>query len=303
MNAVTVSFTHLLNPFPAKPGSEHQIASSVTYRSLHAAQQLADQKGLRVDFRAVILPGDEGAVAPPIGEVVYLKRTVQDLVRLTPKRPLPLIEDILKIGAEQIRGSHLIFSNMDIAVQPHFYTTLHDLICHQIGPDMPFTVPRVNIDAGLANEALEAMYRADGPIGQGYDCFVIPRELVRDLDLGGCCIGAPYFDNLLVMELDAVSRTGFRHLVDQRLTFHLGCDIAWAAMINYVEHNLGESLAAIARMRRRYPIADGSFFDRNDKWHFQRNATLTSAVLRKVRRIPGVSTVILKAKRAIGRQY
>ncbi|MDO8312060.1 MAG: hypothetical protein Q7T25_08980, partial [Sideroxyarcus sp.] len=123
------------------------------------------------------------------------------------------------------------------------------------------------------------------------------------LDLGACCIGAPHFDQLLFMALDVLSGHRAKSLNDQRLTFHLGNDIAWAAMMDYVEHNLLESLAAIARMKARHEIVPSSAFDRLDKRHFQRNAQLSSVLLRKVRRIPGLSSVILSVKRAIGRQY
>jgi hypothetical protein len=298
-----ISFTHVLNPFPSKAGSEHATASRVTWQSLRVAHARAAQQGIAVTFRAVILPGDEAAIEPPISETAYLMRTVQDVAKLAPRRLLPLIADILNIGSEAASTSHLIFSNMDIAVQPDFYMSLRDTIAGQVGPNTPFTVARTNIDAALADSPLETMYAATGPLGQGYDCFVIPLGMVRALDLGECCIGAPHFDNLLVMELDVLAPDGVKTMSDVHLTFHLGNDIAWAAMIDYVEHNLAQCLQAISRMRQRYPIANGSLFDRVDKRHFRRNATFLSALLRKVRRVPGLSNLILKGKRALGRQF
>lgn len=298
-----ISFTHVLNPFPARPGSEHAIASRVTWQSLRVAHERATQERIAVTCRAVVLHGDESTIESPVSETAYLTRTVQDIAKLKPIRHLPLIADILNVGARAVTTSHLIFSNMDIAVQPDFYRLLRDMIAGPVGPNTPFTVPRVNIDAALADAPLEAMYAASGPVGHGYDCFVIPLGMVPSLDLGECCIGAPHFDQLLVMELDVLARNGVKSMDAERLTFHLGNDIAWAAMIDYVEYNLKQSLGAISRMRERYAIPDGSRFDRLDKRHFRRNATLSSALLRKVRRIPGLSTIILKAKRALGRQF
>lgn len=298
-----ISFIHVLNPFPARADSEHAIASRVTWQSLRVAHENALASGIAVTCRAVVLRGDESAIEAPATESAYLTRTIQDVADLQPKRPLPLIADILNVGAEGTTATHLIFSNMDIAVQPRFYVALHALIAGRLGRHAPFMVQRINIDAGLAGAALEAMYAADGPLGQGHDCFVIPIELVRSLDLGECCIGAPHFDYLLAMELDVLAPDGVRTLADERLTFHLGNDIAWAAMIDYVEHNLAQSLAAISRMRRRHVIAAGRLFDRLDKGHFRRNAAWTSVLMRKMRRIPGIATVVLKAKRALGRQY
>ena len=260
--------------------------------------------GIEVTCRAVVLPGDDAAIELPAQDKVYLERTVQDIVRLSPVRPMPLIGDILRLGANGASTTHVVFSNMDISVQPRFYAALRELIAHpDVGLGVPFTVARVNIDPALATAPLESLYAAQGVPGVGYDCFVIPTRLIRELDLGSSCIGAPHFDQLLVMALDAACGHRFRHFSRAGLTFHLGNDIAWAAMLDYVEYNLAEALSAITRMRQYYNIQPGSLFDKFDQGHFRRNAKLSSALLRKLKRIPGLSQAILNAKRAIGRQY
>ena len=297
-----ISFTHLLNPFPARPGSEHAIASRVTWATLRAAHAHAVEQGVAVTCRAVVLPGDESAIEAPCSSTVHLARTVADIADLKPRRPLPLIGDLLKLGAEGATSSHIVFSNMDIAVQPHFYTALHALV-DKLGIDVPFTVARTNIDAALADAPLEKLYVAEGSLGHGYDCFVIPSPHVAKLDLGNSCIGAPHFDQLLYMALDILSAGRVRSFNHEHLTFHLGNDIAWAAMLDYVEHNLAEALAAIERMKRSHPVKPDSAFARLDKGHFRRNARLSSRMLRKVRRIPGFGTFVLGVKRALGRQY
>lgn len=303
MSDAAVSFTHVLNPFRAPAGSEHAIASRLTWQTLRTAQRHAAEHGVAVNFRAVILPGDEAAVEPPATPWAQLTRTVQNIAPLKPSRPLPLIADVLRAGAGTASNTHVVFSNMDIAVQPHFYTALHELITSTLGRDVPFTVPRVNIPAALADGPIEAMRAARGTPGLGFDCFVVPRELVGRLDLGNCCLGAAHFDLLLFMALDAVSGGRVSQVESARLTFHLGNDIAWSAMIDYVEHNLAESLAAIARMRRCYPIVPDGAFDKLDRRHFQRNASRASRVLRTLRRLPVLSSVVLHAKRALRRQF
>lgn len=300
---VPISFTHVVNPFPAPEGSEHAVASRVTWNTLRVAVDVAHQTGLRVRCKAVVLPGDDSSVELPATSVAYLQRTVQDIAALRPRRLLPLIGDILEIGARGVDTTHIIFSNMDISVQPHFYSALRDLITDQLGMDIPFTVARINVDPELATGPMEKLYAAEGTLGHGYDCFVIPRTMIDLIDVGACCIGAPHFDQLLLMALDVASGHRVRTLNHTRLTFHLGNDIAWAAMMDYVEHNLDQSLAAIARMKRNRVVQPDSVFDHLDRGHFQRNAAFTSAVLRKIRRIPVLSTAILRVKRMIGRQY
>ena len=297
-----ISFTHLLNPFPARPGSEHAVASRVTWQTIRAAHAVAIEQGVPVTLRSVVLPGDEGAVEAPCTSIVHLARTVADVADLKPKRPLPLIGDLLKLGAQGVASSHIVFSNMDISVQRNFYVALRDRVA-SLGAEVPFTLARINIDASLADAPLEKLYAAPGSLGHGYDCFVIPRALIERLDLGDSCIGAPHFDQLLYMALDVLTAHQVKSLNHERLTFHLGNDIAWSAMLDYVEHNLGEALAAIERMKQVYPVKPDSVFDRLDKGHFRRNARLSSRMLRKVRRIPGFGTFVLGVKRALGRQY
>jgi len=298
-----ISFTHILNPFLTKVDSGHAVANRVTWKSLRGAHANAGTHDIRVDCCAVILPGHESAVEEPAQRIAYVNRTIQDVKPLRPPRSFPLIADILAAGASDCIGSHVIFSNMDICVKPDFYLALSDLIVEKLGTDVPFTVHRVNIDASLASGALETMYDAPGSFGVGYDCFVIPAGLIQDLDLGTCCVGAPHFDQLLFMALDAHSGHRAKSIIHAPYTFHFGNDIAWVTMIDYVEHNLSESLAAIARMRRRFAIAPDSAFERMDRRHFQRNALLSSRLLRKTRRIPGFSWLVHRVKRAMDRQF
>lgn len=301
--SANVSFTHVLNPFPARAGSEHAVASALTWRALRAAAEAAAEAGVPVRWNAVVLPGDEAAVEAPATLAARLGRSVQDIAPLKPRRPLPLVGDILAEGARDATTSHVVFSNMDIAPHRDFYPRLRSLIVDELGPDVPFTVPRLNVDPALADAPLQALYEAPGTPGNGYDCFVMPTALAGRLDLGACCVGAGHFDLLMVMALDLLSGHRMRTLSQPQMTYHLGNDIAWAAMIEYLEHNLAESLAAIARMRQAMPVAPGSRFDSLDRRHFQRNAAWTSAWLRRIRRLPLVGSTILQVKRMVGRQY
>jgi hypothetical protein len=298
-----ISFTHILNPFPSKPGSEHSVASKVTWASIRAAKAVADGEGIQVECHAVVLSGDESSAEVPTSRISLLTRTVQDIKKLRPGRPLPLIEDILKLGAEGSDCSHIIFSNMDIALQPQFYVSVHKLVATALTPDCSFAISRINIDKRLADAGIDEMYAADGEIGQGYDCFVIPKQLIGRLDLGHSCIGAPHFDLLLYMCLDTLGGGNMRHITDAKLTFHLGNDISWSAMMDYVEFNLTESLKVISRTRATHHIETGSVFDRWSKTHFRANAHWTSWLLRRCKRIPGVSSGLLSLKRFVGRQY
>lgn len=298
------SFTHIINPFAAAPETEHDRASRITYASVRTAAAEARGAGIDVAIKAVILPGDEAAIAAPAELGGYLHRTVQDIRVLRPIRPLPLIADILSVGAAAATGSHLVFTNMDIALQPDFYIQLHTLIGTRLDPETPFIVYRRNIPRHYTSpDALPRMYAETGEIGYGFDCFVFPKAYAASLDLGLCCVGAGHFDYLLFMALDAASGFRIQRVNDLRLTFHIGNDIVWTGQLDYIEHNLAESLAAIGRMRQGLVIPDDSQFARLERNHFRRNDRLDSRILRKLKRLPGVAALSVPAKRWMGRSH
>lgn len=298
------SFCHIINPFPCPETSEHGIASKITYESLRIAVEDAHKQGIEVEVHAVVLPGDEVAIKPPAKLAGHLARTVQDIRPMSPRRPLPLISDILTTGAGATHCDYLIFTNMDIAVQPDFYSQLHEIIEKRFEPGTPFTVYRRNISSHYTRiEQLPEMYRQPGQVAYGYDCFVFPRSYVPQLDLGNCCIGAAYFDYLLFIALDAVSGFRAKRINDRALTFHLGNDIAWSSQIDYIEHNLAESLRAIQRMHKHFDVPVDSNFARMEHSQFLPHARIDSRLLRKLKRVPGIGSLALRVKRWLGKSH
>lgn len=298
------SFCHIINPFPCPEDSEHGIASRITYESLRIAAEEAAKNGIQIEVNAVVLPGDEIAIKPPAKLAGHLGRTIQDIHPMSPRRLFPLIADILRTGTESSSCDYLIFTNMDIAVQPDFYVQLHEIVEKRFEPGTPFTIYRRNISSHYNSiEQLPEMYREPGQIAYGYDCFVFPKSYVSQLDLGNCCIGAAHFDYLLFIALDAASGFRTKRINDLPLTFHIGNDIAWSSQINYIEHNLAESLAAIRRMRRRFDIPMDSNFARMEHSHFLPNARIDSRVFRQLKRLPGIGQLALTFKRWLGKSH
>ena len=301
---MSTTFCHIINPFPCPENSEHGIASKITYESLRIAAEEARKRGIQIEVNAVVLPGDEIAIKPPAKLAGNINRTVQDIQSMSPPRPFPLIADILRTGAESSECDYLIFTNMDIAVQPDFYLQLHEIVAKRFEPGTPFTVYRRNIPSHYNSiDQLPEMYLQPGETAYGYDCFVFPRSYVSQLDLGSCCIGAAHFDYLLFIALDAVSGFRTQRIIDLPLTFHIGNGIAWSSQIDYIEHNLAESLIAIQRMREKFDIPANSNFARMERAHFLPNARFDSRLLRKLKRIPGIGQLTLMVKRWLGRSH
>ena len=301
-----ISFCHIINPFTCPENSEHGIASKITYESLRIAVGKAQSHGIHIEVNAVVLAGDEIAIKPPAKLAGHLERTIQDIRPLLPRRPFPLISDILQVGARTSNCDYLIFTNMDIAVQPDFYLRLHEIIDNRFEPDTPFIVYRRNIpDFYNSIKQLPEMYQASEScqVAYGYDCFVFPKSYVAQLDLGSCCIGAAHFDYLLFIALDAISGFRAKRINDLPLTFHIGNDIAWSSQIDYIEHNLTESLAAIQRLRKRFDVPEHSNFAQMERVHFHPNARIDSRLLRKLKRLPGIGRLALVVKRWMGKSH
>lgn len=304
MTTDRISFTHVINPFPARAGSEHDVASRITFASLRVAVEAARAGGMKVDVRAVICPGDESAVEPPVNSTRLLSRTVLDVAKLSPARPLPLIADILAAGADGVASTHLIYTNIDIGVQRDFYLQLEALIRDRFDRKTPFIVYRRNVsDRFRSPEQLPEICNDPGEVAYGHDCFVLPTEYVHALDVGISCIGAAHFDYLLSMALDRVSGFKMARVNDLALTFHIGNAISWARQLDHVEFNLEESLKAIRRMRADTTVPQDSVFATIDRNHFRPNARIDSRVLRRLKRLPGVGSVVFRLNRLLGRSH
>jgi hypothetical protein len=73
--------------------------------------------------------------------------------------------------------------------------------------------------------------------------------------------------------------------------------------MDYIEHNLTESIAAIARMQARCDVPPSSSFAYMVQNHFSPNARIDRALFRKFKRIPGVGTAVHEIKKWMGRGH
>ena len=118
-----------------------------------------------------------------------LKRSVQDFVPDT-SRKLPLIQEVLSRAEENVEGDFLVYTNLDIILTPHFYSSVvyylnqgHDAL----------VINRQRVSQALENiEDLPAVFAEKGMIHPGFDCFVFKRDLLEKIDMGNICLGIPF---------------------------------------------------------------------------------------------------------------
>ncbi|MFN2195995.1 MAG: hypothetical protein ACK2UW_07725, partial [Anaerolineales bacterium] len=145
----------------------------------------------------------------------------------------------------------LIYTNIDIAVQPHFYQSI-DLLINQDKPAA--TITRRTISAAYQHvEELPIMYAEIGQPHRGWDTYVFPREWVPQLVLGNTCLGAPLVGLVMIANLISLDQT-FREFTDLHLTFHLGNDRQWSskASTEYFDYNRQQAALVLTSLESKY---------------------------------------------------
>lgn len=219
------SFAHVVNPF--LPGSAAALPriQAVTLETMRLACIQAAGK-VTVELLAACYPEDTPSVPADFVRTRPLLRSILDIAPIQPPRKLPLLADILQRGYESSTADFLIYSNIDISLQPNFYEAAAAFVA--AGHDA-FVINRRTIpDCGAGVADIPSMLREVGRPHPGWDCFVFRRVLVPQLVLGDVFIGAPRSGLALLANLEALA-ANFHTFTAERLTFHLGDEREWAS--------------------------------------------------------------------------
>lgn len=235
-------FTHVINPFNAKPGSEHDIAQSSTFRSISIAKKCTPD--IPVEILCAVYPEDKNVVPPEFKCVDTLSTSISDLVQSDLNIKLPLLFDLLNIGAESSMGNeddeYLIYTNIDIGLMPFFYQTVSDIV--QKGFDAVI-INRRTVDQvwGTSNN-FGLMFSDIGNKHPGSDCFIIKKSLVKKFVRSECCLGVITVMKSLMINMAAVAEK-MVIIADAHATFHIGDDRRWSnpRFKPYANHNRSEA--------------------------------------------------------------
>ncbi len=289
---------HYLNPFPAKPGSEHDRAQRVTLASMKQARAVAatTSPDLTVEFVKVTLEQDLPTPLLDFDRHCRLERTILDLKDFKIPRPLPLVMDVLTAGSVA-KDDIFIFTNADIALVPDFYTFIEALF-------------RRGVDAAIINRrTISGVYKDESDLPlmaveagrphPGFDCFAF-RGHQRDALLPyDSCIGIGGVMLPLVHQLLAKA-TRPVVLLDAHATYHLGDDRQWQAddFADYTDHNRHEIDRTFERL-----ISDAEIKERLVKRLSQAHESwiFPSRLLHMVGGKKGILSRARSAARKIGR--
>lgn len=257
-----MKIAHLVNPVLVKPSSDLFIAQPITFESMRIAQQQA-AGDVKVDLLAVGHPEDQPVMPEGFQALPSLTRSVLDVATFKKQRKLPFLGDIVSRLYDGSEADVLIYTNVDIGLQPEFYLAVQEFIDQ--GFDA-FVINRRTIPSRYTTiDQLPQMWAEVGEAHRGWDCFIFPRDMVPKFRLGSVCVGATRVGLALLSNLVAHGRS-FMEFKDDHLTFHIGDERRWKdpAFADYDAHNTRELMGVLSTLEMetgpfgRYTIP-GSF--------------------------------------------
>jgi hypothetical protein len=216
-----ISIGHVVNPVIVDQLSDLYVAQPITFETMRRAQAVT---GGGVGLFTAQYPEDRSMVPDGFTPTPDLDRSVLDMSFFQEQRKLPLLRDILDRLYEATDAEYLVYTNVDIGLQPHFYVAVRQFI--REGYDA-FLINRRTISGQYTSiEELPRMYAEKGRKHPGNDCFIFRRDAYPQYDLGNVCIGIDWVGWTLRANMEHFARR-FEQFGDEHLTFHIGDRRSW----------------------------------------------------------------------------
>jgi len=247
---------HIINPVAVDPSSDLYVAQPITFATMAKAREFASGT-VDVTFYSAQFPEDREMVPDAFVETPDLDRSVLDVSLFANKRRLPLIRDILDRLYAFSEADFFIYTNVDIALMPAFYSAVDGIMA---GGHDAFVINRRTISGRFsAVEDIPWMYAEAGEKHKGWDCFVFPRALYPHFKTGNACIGAGWIGRVLITNMACLGRM-FRIFEDFHLTFHRGNEKIWKRKDyrDYLLHNREECRKILMHYDRKAGPLDRS---------------------------------------------
>jgi len=246
---------HIINPVGNLPASSDlTIAQPITLETMRRARAYATTE-VEVDLFTAQFPEDHGAVPADFQKTPDLDRSVLDFGDFQKKRKLPLLRDILSRLYEKSDAEFFVYTNLDIALLPHFYLGVAALL--RRGADSLIINRRTISKEWTETEDLPLMYAQVGEKHPGRDCFVWRRDVLPQFHMEHACIGTGGVGKVMLVNQVATA-TRFQEIADFHLTFHLGDDRRWQAdgPNDLLEYNQKELRKVVEFFRSRNALPE-----------------------------------------------
>jgi|ERR1041384_862708 hypothetical protein len=248
-----IRIAHLVNPVKAPVYSELTYAQPITFETMRVARETAGRE-VAVELLTAQFPEDHEIIPAYFRQTPDLERSAADFGLFTKPKKLPLLKDLLERLYEASDAPYLIYTNVDIALQPHFYLEVVKRI--RSGLDA-FMINRRRIPGHFRTlKELPEMYAHPGAAHPGFDCFVFHRSLYPQFQLEKVCVGIPFIEMTLSQNLFCYARN-FQLFDRDFLTFHIGMEIFKQRDREYFLYNKREFWKAVGKM---WPALDSRKF-------------------------------------------
>ena len=244
-----MNIAHIINPVIVENSSDLFIAQPITFETMSRAKEYAADK-VNVELFSAQYAEDRSIIPPNFTLTPDLDRSVLDVAEFRTNWKLPLLRDILDRLYAASDADYLIYTNVDIAIQPQFYCAVKSFV--KQGYDS-FVINRRTISADYSDvEELELMYDDLGKPHRGWDCFVFPRYFYPSFNLFDVCLGAHRVGLALLSNMVAYSQR-FTELQDEYLTFHIGDSRTRLKKeyLDFNEHNSNEVMRVLSSLEEK----------------------------------------------------
>lgn len=245
--------SHVINPVRVSFSSDLYVAQPIVFESLKNAKKMADLE-LAITQHASCFEEDKSHCPDFLIRTKPLTQSILDLRNFKLKRKLPLLSDILQSLYEQTKdGEYLIYTNLDIALMPHFYLRVGELL--QEGYDGIVINRRTLSKKRASLDEINSMYAEIGKIHPGFDCFIFKREYMKKFMLGNACIGVHLAGRSLFFNLLAICQK-LIVIKDEHLTFHIGDDNSCKSFeqLDYLKHNTHEVINVLEKLESSHKL-------------------------------------------------
>ncbi|MCX6199785.1 MAG: hypothetical protein NTY88_11290, partial [Bacteroidetes bacterium] len=261
------SAAHVINPVSADENEELFTTQQITVQSMLAAKKYFE---LPNNIRLCSIAKKE-IVAKCHPDFFVLPNLQRDISDVLPgqRKSLPFLKDILQAAGNHTSEDYIIYTNLDIALMPYFYSTIATYVAQ--GHDAIIINRRLLHNKFASQKNLNMLYAEAGRVHTGYDCFVMKRSLLSKFILNDICLGAPPVCNDLFYNIFTFAENPIL-LTDKHLTFHIGFELYkdWGSSA-IVKHNYSEFYRMIKELFphmniSKFPGADLSLIKRHFKW-------------------------------------
>jgi len=264
-----VKIAHIISPVIVPKSNNLYFAQPITFESMRNAKAFCLDKQVEIIQCTAQFEEDKTIIPPYFYQLKNLNKSVNEVNNQLNRRKLPLIADILN-QTKEIKGvDYVIYTNVDIALMPHFYDSIIQYI--ELGYDS-IIINRRRLEEKYNQVAeLPLMYAELGKSHPGFDCFIFKQSLIDKLKLNHICIGVPFLEVSLLHNLLAYSNKPIV-LFDKHLTFHIGMDVLGFNKDEYYRHNKEVYFSKIYPQIKhffdinKFPYSKESKFKRLIKW-------------------------------------